>query len=65
MGTIIVAILVLLAVVGAIKYLIKQKALGGCAGCSGCSHSCQSCESTKHMDELCDTMMHSHDKRNA
>lgn len=51
MATIITLLIVLLAVGGALTYIIKSKKRGvKCIGCSEAG-SCTSCSSEKHMEE--------------
>lgn len=48
-GNLVVGAAVVLLVVAAIAYLIRQKKKGiGCSGCSGCRGCCRNC------DEECD-----------
>ena len=41
---VILLVIILSAVVGALRYIIKRKKSGGCVGCSGCSGCSKSCQ---------------------
>lgn len=48
-GTVIVAVILLAAVIGAIWYLVREKKAGRCAGCPGCQ-GCAHGETCPHGD---------------
>lgn len=58
---IILLIIIAVAVIGALRYIIKKKKSGGCvgcSGCSGCSKSCQMREKCRGTDKIDSSVIH-------
>ena len=43
-ANLIISVILIVAVVFALRSIIKKRKNGGCCGCSGCSGGCDSCE---------------------